>query len=75
MRLHEQCFLYGNTAFSIPNMKPFSTRTFQKDGHWIEKPHETAILVCECGEKYIKTRLRQKKCLRCMHNPIEKVNK
>ena len=41
-------------------------KTYQKDGHWVEKPNKTQILTCTCGNKYIKTRDRQAKCLRCI---------
>jgi hypothetical protein len=41
-------------------------KTFQQDGHWIEKPNKTAILVCECGNRYLKTRRNQLSCLRCV---------
>lgn len=41
-------------------------KTFQQDGHWIEKPNKTAILICVCGNRYLKTRPRQEKCLRCV---------
>ena len=41
------------------------SKNFLKDGKWIEKPDVTVILVCECGGKYIKTRIDQKQCLRC----------
>jgi hypothetical protein len=41
-------------------------KTFQQDGHWIEKPNKTAILICVCGNRYLKTRPRQDKCLRCI---------
>ncbi len=41
-------------------------KTFQQDGHWIEKPHKTAILLCECGNRYLKTRRVQPSCLRCL---------
>ena len=41
------------------------TKTFQQDGHWIVKIKKTPILLCECGNKYIKTRMEQTKCLRC----------
>jgi hypothetical protein len=47
-------------------IKKFSTKTFQKDGKWVEKPRRTEILVCECGNKYIKTRPQQIKCVRCL---------
>jgi len=42
------------------------TKTFQQDGHWIEKTDKTPILICECGNRYLKTRLGQKVCLRCL---------
>ena len=42
------------------------SKTFQENGHWIEKKNKTAILVCECGNKYIKTRAAQARCLRCL---------
>ena len=42
------------------------SKTFQQDGHWIEKPHKTAILLCLCGNRYLKTRAGQKECLRCV---------
>ena len=41
-------------------------KTFQQDGHWIEKPQKTLILICECGNRYLKTRRNQAKCLRCL---------
>ncbi len=42
------------------------TKTFQQDGHWIVKIKKTPILLCECGNKYLKTRASQSKCLRCL---------
>ena len=44
------------------------SKTFQQDGHWIEKPNKTAILICTCGNRYLKTRPHQAECLRCMFN-------
>ena len=46
-------------------MKPNISKTFQRDGRWIEKPGKTEILICTCGYKYIKTREGQVSCLRC----------
>ncbi|MEK7115334.1 MAG: hypothetical protein AAB471_00560 [Patescibacteria group bacterium] len=48
-------------------IKPMNTvsKTFQKDGKWTEKPTKTEILVCVCGNKYIKTRDGQISCLKC----------
>ena len=40
-------------------------KTFHKDGKWIDNPNEPAIIVCVCGNKYIKTRIEQTACLRC----------
>jgi hypothetical protein len=50
----------------MATIKPISTRTFQKDGKWVEKTHKTVVVVCACGNKYIKTRDKQTKCLRCI---------
>jgi len=40
-------------------------KNFLKDGKWIDNPNEPVVLVCTCGNKYIKTRLEQTHCLRC----------
>lgn len=53
------------TSQSIKHIKPTGRKTFQKDGHWIEKPERTVILLCACGGKYIKTSAIQVSCLRC----------
>jgi hypothetical protein len=42
------------------------SKNFLKDGRWIEKTAAPKVLVCTCGNKYIKTRLRQKLCLQCI---------
>ncbi|MCE9644089.1 hypothetical protein K8Q93_02535 [Candidatus Parcubacteria bacterium] len=52
------------------NNAPKISKTFQKDGHWIEKPSRTEILVCTCGSKYIKTRPEQNLCLRCFGGKV-----
>jgi hypothetical protein len=36
-----------------------------KNGKWIDNPNAPAIVVCECKERYIKTRPNQTHCLRC----------
>ena len=36
---------------------------------WVEKPPHAPIPVCSCGNKYIKTRVDQKHCLRCIYDP------
>jgi len=41
-------------------------KTFHKDGKWIDNPNEPAVVRCPCGNKYIKTRVGQEKCLRCL---------
>jgi hypothetical protein len=41
-------------------------KTFHKDGHWIENPRKNSILTCSCGNKYLKTRHGQTKCLKCI---------
>jgi len=41
-------------------------KTFHKDGHWIENPRKAPVLTCVCGNRYLKTRDRQGKCLRCI---------
>ena len=50
------------------------TKTFQKDGHWIEKPNTTPILICTCGNRYIATRPNQRHCLRCMSDLSNRKN-
>ena len=35
-------------------------------GTWIHKKTISKIVVCECSNKYIKTRAGQLKCLRCL---------
>lgn len=43
------------------------SKTFNQAGKWVEKPRLSHILVCSCGNKYIKTRLNQKLCVKCMY--------
>ena len=45
-------------------------KTFQKDGQWIERPQKSVILICICGNRYLKTRLKQEKCLRCISRSL-----
>jgi len=35
-------------------------------GKWVERPRRTETLVCECGNRYIKTRLKQTECINCI---------
>lgn len=53
-------------------IKTTGRKTFQKDGHWIEKPERTVILLCACGGKYIKTRDLQISCIRCAGVVVKK---
>ncbi len=42
-----------------------SKKTFQKEGKWIQKPTQTIVWLCVCGNKYIRTREAQIVCLKC----------
>ena len=44
-------------------------KTFQQDGHWIIKPRKSVVYVCACGNRYLKTRLQQRACVRCLYAP------
>ena len=48
------------------NIKMPSRKTFQQAGKWVERPRRSEVLVCVCGNKYIKTRDRQIVCVRCI---------
>ena len=52
-------------AVHIPKLKG-PPKQFQQDGHWIVKPGKTQVLVCTCGNRYIKTRPGQAVCIRCL---------
>lgn len=52
-------------AAHVPKLKG-PPKQYQQDGHWIVKPGKTTVLVCTCGNRYIKTRPTQSVCLRCM---------
>jgi hypothetical protein len=41
------------------NFKPVGKRTFQQAGKWVERPRKSEVLLCTCGNKYIKTREKQ----------------
>ena len=41
-------------------------KTFHKDGHWIENPRKNSVITCDCGNRYLKTRHAQTKCLTCI---------
>lgn len=40
-------------------------KTFHKDGKWIDNPNAVRVVLCTCGNKYIKTRENQNACLSC----------
>ena len=46
--------------------KLITRKTYQQDGKWVERPSVSAILMCVCGNKYIKTRENQTLCVRCI---------
>ncbi len=41
-------------------------KTFMEGGRWIERVKKTPIFLCECGNRYLKTRQAQRKCLTCI---------
>ena len=41
------------------------SKNFMKDGKWIDNPNKVTVITCTCGNKYIKTRMHQTRCLRC----------
>lgn len=43
-----------------------SKKNYFNEGKWVEKPRRSEILVCSCGNKYIKTRPGQKTCVTCI---------
>jgi hypothetical protein len=57
----------SNKPAPIPN-KPSKgpPKHYQQDGHWIVNPNKTNVLVCTCGNRYLKTRPGQTLCLRCV---------
>jgi len=50
-------------------------KQYQQDGVWVVKPRKTAILLCSCGNRYIKTRPGQSVCIRCMFGHNQKPSK
>ena len=40
-------------------------------GKWIYKTTASHIFMCECGNKYLKTRLGQLTCVRCMQKVLK----
>lgn len=35
-------------------------------GNWVERPRQSEIHMCSCGNKYLKTRKGQSTCIRCI---------
>lgn len=55
------------TAAPVHKNRPTGPgKTFHQDGHWIENPRKNVVQVCDCGNRYLKTRHGQIKCLRCI---------
>lgn len=50
--------------------KLITRKTYQQDGKWVERPGKTMIVVCSCGNKYIKTRENQTQCVRCIGKAV-----
>ena len=42
------------------------SKNYMQNGKWVHKPSKVDVKICECGNKYIKTRPRQKLCLHCL---------
>lgn len=42
------------------------SKNFMKNGKWIDNPNQIVVVLCQCGNKYIKTRKEQIVCLRCV---------
>jgi len=55
-------------------MKKIAPKKFQKRGPgiWVEKPRRCEILICPCGNKYLKTREGQTVCIKCINELKEK---
>ena len=53
------------------NIMTPSRKTFQNGiGQWVVKKTRTEILLCVCGNKYIKTRKNQEVCVRCIYRAL-----
>ncbi len=42
------------------------SKNFMKNGKWVDNPNKISVVLCSCGNKYIKTRPNQKQCLQCV---------
>lgn len=52
----------------IPQKTIVQQKVHSQKGKWVEKPRRMAILVCSCGNKYVKSRHIQKVCVRCIND-------
>ncbi len=50
----------------VLKIAPEEEKVIHTWGKFIERPRRTETLVCACGNRYIKTRPRQKECVQCM---------
>lgn len=53
----------------LPMKSPGKTpvkKTVPQPGQYVYRPLKCAVLSCACGDKYIKTRKNQTRCLRCI---------
>jgi len=55
------------------NFKPIGKRTFQQAGKWVERPRKSEVLLCVCGNKYLKTREKQIVCVRCLSHGVPQI--
>lgn len=46
------------------------SKNFMKNGRWIDNPNKPAVVVCACGNKYIKTRRGQTECIACIYKAV-----
>ena len=48
-----------------------AAKTFNQNGKWIDRPGKIDVVVCKCGNKYLKTRRNQKTCITCINTAKE----
>ena len=55
-------------------MKNIKSKIIRKGtpGVWVERPRRCEILICSCGNKYLKTREGQTVCIKCINKLKEK---
>jgi len=59
--------MYDMKVKSQTKRKPM---IIHKIGKWIPKKTKSEILLCVCGNKYIKTRPRQVECILCISKKV-----